>query len=121
MNRGIVHDLRGEPNLAEIDFKKAQSCNPNDKDVHYNLARHYSARGVEYLDLALKAMENALRNGFADCSRLRADPDLANLRGLQGFGDTLDEFRLPCYGISGAFSGSYFSQDQSGASKDPPS
>lgn len=83
MNRGIVRDLLGEPNLAFDDLKAAEKCDPKNSEVHYNLACHYSKHSTktnQRLDLALQELEAAVKSGLKNCKQILNDSDLENLR-----------------------------------------
>lgn len=83
MNKGIVHDLLGEPNLAIIDLKAAEKCDSQNIEVHYNLACHYakhSTKANQQLDLSLQELEISVKLGLQNCKQILNDPDLKNLR-----------------------------------------
>ncbi len=65
-----------------IDRKLARLC-PGDPTVFYNLACSYSL--LAKVDLALAALEKAMRLGYDDARWLAKDPDLNNLRQDQRF------------------------------------
>ena len=92
MNRGVVYMALGKPNKAEEDLRKAIALKPNDSAAAYNLACLLSV--TNRLDLAVDALDMALKNGFSDVERLRKDPDLNNLRLTKEFRSTLEKHKF---------------------------
>jgi tetratricopeptide (TPR) repeat protein len=100
MNRGVVRGLLKQPKKALEDLQEAERCAPQDVEVLYNLACHYSVYKNQLdplLESAFDALGKALAAGFKDCKLLREDRDLANLRANRNkFRDTLEEHGLFC-------------------------
>ena len=61
----------------KIDLRLAR-LRPEDAVVHYNLACSYSLTGQ--VDLALQALQTAIRCGYTDFKAMDNDPDLDNVR-----------------------------------------
>jgi tetratricopeptide (TPR) repeat protein len=92
MNRGVVYVALGKLNKAEEDLRKSISLEPNKPNASYNLACLLSV--TQRLDLAIDALDVALKNGFNDVDRLRNDPDLNNLRRTNEFRRTLEKYKF---------------------------
>lgn len=61
----------------EVDLKLVK-LRPLDPIVHYNLACSYSLS--KKTDLALSALEKAIRLGYSDFEFMNKDPDLENVK-----------------------------------------
>jgi hypothetical protein len=66
--------------------------------VHYNLACSYSL--LKQIDLAYKALENAIEFGYADFAHLLSDTDLKNLMTDRRFPAFLKQFLTTSRGDS---------------------
>lgn len=73
----------------EVDLKLV-NLSPIDPIVHYNLACSYSL--LEKQDLALKALEKALKLGYRDIDFIKEDPDLENTRKDLRFSKLIDKY-----------------------------
>jgi len=92
LNRGVIYVAQGKLNKAENDYRLAQSINPIDPTLNYNMACLYSL--TSRIDLSLDALDKALKNGFSEIDRLRHDSDLENVRKTKEFFTTLEAHKF---------------------------
>jgi tetratricopeptide (TPR) repeat protein len=90
--RGVVSLMLGKLDDGEKDLLQVIEINPKTAEAHYNLACLYSVRNNT--ELALTALDNALKNGFKDTDYLMHDPDLAFLRNFKEFGEVLTKNKI---------------------------
>ncbi len=76
---------------AENDFQRAIVLNPDLLADHYNLACLFARKGE--IDNALKALEKALRKGYANWEHIHNDPDLEEIRKHPTFEDLMDAWQ----------------------------
>ena len=92
LNRGVIYVAQGKLNKAENDYRLAQSINPIDSTLNYNMACLYSL--TSRIDLSIDALDKALKNGFSEIDRLRHDSDLENVRKTKEFFTTLEAHKF---------------------------
>jgi tetratricopeptide (TPR) repeat protein len=77
-NRGVADMTQRKYNKALEDLRNAVQIDPKDRNALYNLAALLTLR--QEFDLAIEALDRALKNGFDDYDALLRDADLESLR-----------------------------------------
>jgi hypothetical protein len=98
MNRGIVRDMLGEPELALQDLTSAQQCDSQSWEAHYNLAAYHVKHKFPKPDLALQELDKTFSLGYKDCDQLLNDQDFKKLLRDREFNGKLKEL-LHRYGL----------------------
>jgi len=84
LNRLVTaYAMQGEYARAAGLLERLRTIQPDNPDVHYNLACMLSKQGRT--DEALDSLEQAIRKGFRDDRLLQTDPDLDNIRSEERF------------------------------------
>lgn len=73
----------------QID-KRLARITPKDPLVHYNLACSYAI--LRDTNRALKSLKKAIELGYDDPEWMQCDPDLKNLREIDGFKRLINDF-----------------------------
>jgi len=91
-NRAVIYMQTKKFNKAMDDLKKAESINPNDKNINYNFIAWYSLQ--DQIDRALDSLDKTLSLGFTDYDALRGDPDLKNVRKSPEFRKVCEKYKV---------------------------
>jgi tetratricopeptide (TPR) repeat protein len=92
-NRGMAYMLQKKKyNKALDDLNSAIRLDPKDRNAFYNLAALRTLR--QEFDLAIDALDQALKRGFNNYESLRRDADLEGLRGQPEFRRLLERHKI---------------------------